>query len=353
MRVRRAQFNFLFLFMLFLISILSLFGQIDVSGYLETRPLIAWNNSVNIYGYNRGWLEFKTSGLNCGTQIAFDCIVQYDTTHIVNILENINVSRLMLWLGPENLRIIAGKQRLYWGVAKVFRPLDVFNPINFFEPGYKRPGSNAILGYLSIGKLTSLRGIYIPQHNFKKSLLGLRIGTNLYKNDIGLNFIHKPSDLKRIVGFEVTGDLILGYWGEFSYTWEDSVQYGKASLGCDYTFSFPLYSMVEFFYDGNGENNPQKYDITKIISGERVTLARQYLYISIGWVHDPFFRPSINSVINLNDRGVILIPRIYYSIFENAELTFGLNYFLGPNSSEFRVISSFDGQAYIWARVYF
>ncbi len=339
--------------MLFLISILSLFGPADVSGYLEARLIIAWNNSVNIYGYNRGWLQFKADGLNYGTQIAFDCIVQYDTTYFVNILENIDVSRLMLWLGPENLRITVGKQRLYWGVARIFRPLDVFNPINLFEPDYERPGSNAILGYLSAGALSSFRGIYVPRYNFQRSLLGLRFGTNLHKNDIGLNLIYKPSDSRKIVGFEVTGDLIVGYWAELSYTREDTVQYTKASLGCDYTFPFPLYSMVEFFYDGSGEGNPEKYDVTKIISGERVTLARQYLYISIGWVDDPFSRPSINAVINLSDRGIILIPRIYYSIFENAELTLGLNYFLGSNSSEFRNISSFDGQAYIWARVYF
>lgn len=89
--------------------------------------------------------------------------------------------------------------------------------------------------------------------------------------------------------------MAIGYWGEFSYTQEDTVRYLKTSFGIDYTFPFPVYGMVEYFYDGSGEDNPANYDFTKVISG----LAQQYLYIILGSVHNPFLRPAAGSIINL------------------------------------------------------
>ncbi len=328
-------------------------GTVDIGGWVETRPYLAWNDSANIYGYNRGWLELKADWGNSGAQIGLDCTVPYDTVSFVSIRDEVDISRLAVWLGPEDLRVTAGKQRLYWGVGRVFRPLDVFNPVNYFEPGYERPGSNAVLGYLALGSMTSVRGVCLPQHDLRKSFWGSRLATNLLENDLGISLMHRSAEKMTIVGAEVTGDLVVGYWSELSYTWEDTLRYGKTCVGIDYTFPGMIYSMAEFFYDGSGEDDPDNYDLARITSGERMTLAQQYLYLSIGVIPNPFFQPSFNSVINLNDRGLVLIPQIYYSIFENAELTLGLNYFLGSDSAEFRSLSLYDGQVYIWSRIYF
>jgi len=327
--------------------------QLDFSGYIETRPYIAWNDSINIFGYNRGWLELKHDGTNYGTQVSLDCLVPYDTIGFAYLTEKLNISRLALWLGTDRLRISAGKQRLYWGVGRVFRPLDVFNPVNFLEPRYERPGSNAFLGDLSISRLSNIRLIYVPQFNLKKSFMGLRLGTNFLKNDIGFNIMHKPLPRKSIMGMEITGDQIIGYWCEASYTVEDTAHYAQASIGLDYTFPFMIYSMLDFFYDESGEDNPSNYDYTKIITRERTTLGKQYLYLSIGLVHSPFFEPSLNSIINLNDKGFIAIPQVTYSITDNVEMVSGFNFFIGSETSEFRNLVAFDGQFYIWLKVYF
>jgi hypothetical protein len=328
-------------------------AQIDISGYIETRPYLTWNDSVHILGYNRGWLEFKSDGLQYGTQLAFDLIIPYDTTSFNYVVENIAISRLALWLGPENMRIVAGRQRLYWGVARVFRPLDVFNPINFFEPGYERPGSNALLGYIALGHLTSIRGVVVPEHTLEKTFTGLRIGTNVFANDIGLNIMHRAQERKTILGAELTGELEVGYWGELSYVWEDTLDYPKFSVSIDYTFPFMVYTMLEYFFDGSGETESQNYDFLKITRGERTTLAQQYVYTTVSFMHNPFLRPAVNAVINVNDGGFILIPQIYYAIYENAEIVSGLNIFIGSDESEFSNITPYNGAVYIWAKVYF
>ncbi len=335
------------------ISILILVNQINISGYVETRPYVAWNDSVNVFGYNRGWIELKQDKETYGAQIALDCQVWYDSTSFSSLVDNINISRLSLWLGKENRRVIIGKQRIYWGVARIFRPLDILNLTNYFEPGYERTGTNAILGYFSVGDLSSIRAIVQPKYNIKQSLYGMRFGTNIVKNDIGLNIFHRELSKMTIIGAEITGEAEIGYWTELSYTRENSDKFTKASIGIDYSFPFYVYSMLEYFYDESGEPNPNNYDYSSLISGERNTLGKHYLYATIGSVYNPYFRPAINAIINLNDKGFILIPSIMYEIYENTELNLGFNLFFGSDKSEFKNISSYNGQVYIWAKVYF
>jgi hypothetical protein len=207
--------------------VLQIITQINTSGYVETRPYILWNDSTYFTGYNRGWLEFKTEANSYGTQLALDVIIPYDTISLSYVTENITVSRLALWLGRAENRIIVGKQSLYWGVGRVFRPLDVFNRTNYFEPGYERTGTNALLGFLSLGTLSNLRSIIVPDGDIERTLLGLRVGTNIINNDIGLTVMHRSSEPWTIIGAEITGELLLGYWAEASFVRGDTAEYGK------------------------------------------------------------------------------------------------------------------------------
>jgi hypothetical protein len=334
------------------ILIFSLFNEFGMSGYAESRPYLILDDTLTFNGYNRGWLEFKQDAAKFGSQIAFDCRMPYDTA-LVSLIDQISISRLSLWIGPENLRVTAGRQRLYWGVARVFSPLDILNPANYLEPGYERSGTNAILGYAAFGSMTSLRGIVVPKTNVKQSISGFRFGTNLFKNDLGLDVFHRQSSPMTMIGGEITGEAKIGYWSEFSYVFEDTSDYPKASIGVDYTFPFMLYCMLEFLHDGSGVSEPQEYDLSRILNGERSLLAQDYLYGSIGIAQNPVFRPSLSAVINLDDTGFILIPQVYYSIFDNTDLTLGSNIIGGSSLSEFRNLFSADAAFYIWARVYF
>jgi hypothetical protein len=333
--------------------VLQIITQINTSGYVETRPYILWNDSTYFTGYNRGWLEFKTEANSYGTQLALDVIIPYDTISLSYVTENITVSRLALWLGRAENRIIVGKQSLYWGVGRVFRPLDVFNRTNYFEPGYERTGTNALLGFLSLGTLSNLRSIIVPDGDIERTLLGLRVGTNIINNDIGLTVMHRSSEPWTIIGAEITGELLLGYWAEASFVRADTAEYGKISLGLDYTFPLSIYTMVEYFYDGSGEDDPARYDYAQIVTGERQTLAQHYAYASVGLLYNPFLRPSIATVVNLNDGGFVIIPSLSYAILENTEITTGMNYTFGSDETEFRNITQYRGAFYIWAKTYF
>ena len=336
-----------------MILIMFVLTGLNANGYVETRPYLTWDDSTNLLGYNRGWLEFKTESTNYGAQVALDLIVPYDTTSLSYAVDNTNISRLALWLGNEQARITVGKQSLYWGVARIFRPLDIFNRVNYLEPGYERAGSNAVLGYYSFGRLNSVRGIVIPRGDIENTLTGARVGTNLFANDLGFTIMHEPHESRTIVGGEITGEMLLGYWGEASFTWDDTVDYSKISAGVDYTFPLAIYAMMEYFFDGSGEDDPELYDYSSIVTGERQTLAQHYLYLSVGLMRNPFLRPSISSIINIIDGGTTIIPHVDYAIFDNVEIALGLNYTIGTEESEFRNITPYHGAVYMWAKVYF
>lgn len=326
---------------------------LETNGYVETRASLPWKDSMNFYGYGRGWLEFKTRQEYYGAQSAFDYFMTFDTTHTPGIKPGLIVSRLAVWLGPDNMRIIAGKQRILWGVARVFRPLDIFNPTNFFEPGYERSGVNAIQCNFSLASLTSARLLYLPHFNIKSSGLAGRMGSNLFKNDIGLNAYYRASDKKLIVGTDLAGEMLAGYWAEVTYTKDDRDKYLKTSVGIDYTFPFMIYGMLEYFYDQSGEPNPDRYDYSKIVAEGRSTLAQNYLYSSIALTHSMILHPSINALVNLNDLSLIVMPQISCQIWENTELNFGVNYTIGSYLSEFKNITGFNGLVFLWAKVYF
>ena len=326
---------------------------VDISGYAEARTFLPWQNSVNFNGFGRGWLEFKTNHDYYGAQTAFDYFVPFDTIHTFSIKPGLNISRLAVWLGPENIRITLGKQRIIWGVARIFRPLDIFNPTNFLEPGYERFGINAIHFNLALGSLTDIRLLCLPQFDLKNSASACRFGSNLFKNDIGLNVYYKTSEKKYIIGADLAGELLIGYWAEFTYNKEDTAKYLKTSVGIDYTFPLTIYGMVEYFYDQSGEANPQHYDFTKLLTGTRSTLARQYLFVSFSSIPNLILSPSINSIINLNDRSFILIPQISYQPWDNTQLNFGFYFPIGSAPSEFKNLNGFNGIGFLWAKVYF
>jgi hypothetical protein len=335
--------------------LLSVLSQFDLFGYAETRPYLLIGDSTHLAGFNRGWIELKADGIDYGAHLGCEIIAPYDSLFFTRIDENISISRLAVWVGPETRRVIIGKQRLYWGVGRIFRPLDIFNPTNYFEPTYERAGSNVLLGYLALGDLTSIRGVIQPRYELEQSLYAARFGTHFLKNDLSASAFHRNSDRMMLVGGDIAGELLVGYWGEYGFTREDTVDYSKFSLGIDYTFPFKIYTLAEYFFDGSGVSDPSDYDYSLITRGERVTLGQQYLYTSISTIPNPFdiFRPSLSALVNIEDQGFVLIPQVNIVPYENTDIAVGLNFFFGPDNSEFVNLIPFDHLAYIWAKVYF
>jgi hypothetical protein len=333
--------------------ILTIFVRADFAGYADSRIFFPVMDSVHFYGYIRGWLEFKKSEEYYGGQAALDLTVPFDTIPAAGFKSGLEISRLALWLGPENLRITAGKQRILWGVARVFRPLDIINPVNFLEPGYERSGFPAILAEFAPGRLTDIRVLCLPRYNLNDATYAGRFGTNLFKNDIGLNVFYRPKESQTVLGADLAGEIAAGYWVEGTFTRDDTSGYGKIAVGLDYTFPGMVYVMAEYFFDMSGESEPDEYDYQKLLSGSRGTLGQNYLYLSLALCRGLVLSPSLNAVGNLDDRTGIIIPRTTCQPWDNIELNFGVNVPVGSRTGEFRRAAACDLMVFVWGKVYF
>gem|GEM_PF-1118281 len=341
-----------------MVSIILLFymSSLDITGYIETRPYVLWGDSTRVNGFTRGWIEGRTAARLYGAQLGLELLVPYDTLFGLGVRhDTIGVSRCAVWVGPENARISIGKQRIDMGTARVFRPLDVFNATNYFEPGYERSGVSSVYGYYAFDRVSSIRGIYTPTYDWQHTTVGISIRTTMFHNDIGISGIHNADRFSTLVGGEIAGELGVGYWGEYVFVQDSVEDFSKFTTGLDYSFPLRLYGMIEFFFDGSGVDDPALYDYSELLNGTRQTLAQQYLYCSLSTIPLPFdvFRPSISALINLIDNGMVLIPQVSIMPFENTDIAVGSNIFIGSRESEFKNIVLFDGAVYVWLKTYF
>jgi hypothetical protein len=329
--------------------------RLDINGYVETRPYVLWGDSTRLSGVSRAWIEGKAAYLLYGGHVGVTMQVPYDTIASAMLQESVTISRCAVWVGPEQARVIIGKQRIDLGVGRVFRPLDVFNPVNYFEPGYERSGVNAVMGYYGFDRVTSVRAIYTPTFDWQNTTAGINFRATFLHTDVGISAIHQPERPLTLVGGDIAGELLVGYWGEYVFVQDDDDDYSRYVVGLDYSFPLRIYAMAEFFFDGSGVNDPAQYDFNDIITGRRQTLAQHYLYCSLSTIPLPFnvLRPAMNVLVNFDDTGIILIPHLDIVPFDNIDIAVGLNIFLGPVDGEFVNRTSFNGTAYIWAKVYF
>ncbi len=333
------------LFLIFLINL-------DIGGYIDNRPMFGIADAVIFSGYARGWIDLKTNHEIYGAYTAIDIMLPYDSTMTFQ-RNTIEISRLAAWIGPYNLRAIIGKQLINWGTSRVFKCLDFFNQVNYFEPGYERYGINSLQGLWSFSSRGSLRFLVQPSSTFDQSLYASRLASNILKNDLSLNVYYQKQPELIAAGIDLAGELTVGYWAEAAYWQNDTADFHKLSFGIDYTLPLSIYVMAEYFHDISGQFDPAQYDFNLIYDGLRSTLARDYLYFNAGITPNMFFRPGISTIVNLNDRSLIIIPNIFYALFDNADLNIGAYLTFGDATSEFKNINPYDTVIYSWLKIYF
>src|SRR4030042_4826384 len=142
--------------------------NLDIGGYVDNRPFVGFSDSILFSGSARGWIDVKTTQDIYGAHTALDIMIPYDT--VMNIQRNeIEISRLAAWIGPYNLRAALGRQLINWGTSRVFKCLDFFNRINYFEPGYERKGIDAMQATWSFAQRSSARVLCKPLSTFDES----------------------------------------------------------------------------------------------------------------------------------------------------------------------------------------
>ncbi|MCZ7586843.1 MAG: hypothetical protein M5R36_27815 [Deltaproteobacteria bacterium] len=145
---------------------------------------------------------------------------------------------------------------------------------------------------------------------------------------------------------------------------DDPDPYVRAMADLDYGFAWPWnpYVLVEYHYNGLGEDDPEKYaelaareSFTAAASrGEAVNLGRHYGAAMISVMPHPLVTASATSIVNLLDRGAYAAFVLTGSVVESLELQLGANLTFGPIPSEYGGFEDpFTGKEYETADLYY
>jgi hypothetical protein len=165
---------------------------------------------------------------------------------------------------------------------------------------------------------------------------------------------------KSLYGLDAAGEILgLGIWGEMAGNRvASSEDYIEALVGCDYTFSFQTYFMLEYYHTGltpDKLRGPFEHWYTfnywmRLITGEIKNLDQDYLFGFIEHpVHD-LINAGFFSIINLHDKSAAINPQIVWLPFQDVEVTGIGSIGIGAYGTEY---GTFDPSVLLRIRVSF
>jgi hypothetical protein len=249
--------------------------------------------------------------------------------------------------------ITVGRQRIAWGVGRVWSPTDLFNPINPANFGkIEKDGADAASLTYSFGNFTDLNVVYNPQDKINSSNAGFRFRTNYDKYDFAL--VGGYFDQRVIAGGDFAGNLFdAGVRGEGIISMnKDNLNsnYTKFVFGIDNQFTPKLYALIEYQFNGEGAADKFNYDLLGLINGRIINLSRNYVDENISYQLTPLFTVTLSNNLNLNDGSGYLSIGGTYSITDNATATARL---LTTYGNKFTEYWYYPTSFYLQAEIFF
>ena len=211
-----------------------------------------------------------------------------------------------------------GRQKIPWGVARVYSATDPFNPIDFVNiERDERTGVDAISLDAPLGSLAGLNLVYAGGRTSQD--IGGRLRANLQGTDYSILGARLGEDY--MLGLDFAGQIRGGgLRGEASYTRAKmEADYSRLVLSYDYSFSSGIYFLTEYFYNGQGKNNS----------------TRNYGFLGLSYDRISRFKEGAYLILNLDDGSTYLNPFLDYSLNESIIVTFGINIFNGKTGAEY------------------
>ncbi len=248
------------------------------------------------------------------------------------------IDRLFFKQTFYDFELTVGRQRINWGVGRIWQPTDRFHPIN--PANYvkiEKTGADAISFKYFFGLFTDAEFVV----NFKKEIkdynYGLRLRTNFspFTTSLILGYFDREIN----AGFDLSGNIYdAGIRAEGVYVnnneFPDS-SYVRFIIGADYQFNSKLYALLEFQYNGEGTTCKYCYDIVKVFTGEMMNMGVYYLAGNINWQIHPLLTLSTNLMQNINDGSGYISPIFMWSALENLSVNAGGLFVYGRERTEF------------------
>jgi hypothetical protein len=298
-----------------------------------------------------------------------------------------------LFFESERFEVALGRQRIAWGVGRLWNPIDRFNAIPplSLQPDQSR-GVDSVDARWLISGFTFLEAVFAPRREMKDSSYALRLHGVVWNVDY--SFVAGVFEEAWTAGFDLAGN-VGGAAARLEVVYanpeRDVWPIGAARPGelddfwqvvgsIDHLFDVGngIYALVEHVYNGNAlgfgrgragpllpffESTakppsglpPGAVFVTETsadrFGGSRViTRSRHLTGVQLGYDVLPEVRADLLAIYDWSGSSAIFFPTLSYDALDWLELVLGAQLPVGPRRSEF---GSAENLAYLLAEVHF
>lgn len=256
----------------------------------------------------------------------------------INSMEKVltnTLERCYIRYESGSFRANLGRQAVSWGIGWFFRPTDLITPITPLAQEDTRPWKDLAVLRWSTSPLTAIDliagdRVYAARGELRWGDTNIRV--------MGVSQYQTPSSQTvNNLGWDVQGGLT-GLYTEGKFAWnESSFNDGQttALVGWRKMIWSDRLLFVEFLRDNSGEANPGLYDYSKVVSGERMYLGRNYLATGLQIPLDELTSLNIAGVGNLDDGGIMLEGIADVQMTDNLDLRGMVAILAGQGNTEF------------------
>jgi len=314
----RHRFFFAFLFSL--PSPLLLYSPAPAFDYdltLENTNIIIYREESDFSDFNRlrlgGRIDSeKLEGLSFLFMVDNRTDYSYEENHLDNELV---VHRMILEYGTDNYLLSAGRQRVPFGVGRIWNPIDIFNPIDStsIETG-EREGVDSLRFEYALSELSTF------DITLAEDKGAARLKTFFNFVDVALVSVIDNEQDRIIVGWELEGELgdsnidARSEGGVF-YDQTTNEYHTELIFGVEYGFSNSLTLLFEYQY--NDEDNFDQLGAT------------------LSYQISPLLSFYLLAILDLNDHSSLISPTLTYSLSDEMTLTGGFFVYSGDEGDFF------------------
>ncbi len=216
--------------------------------------------------------------------------------------------RLSLSYNSEKFVFTIGRQRIPWGKAKLFSPVDIFNPYNPFAiEKEEKQGVNSFRIQYYFSGFSWVEGVYVRrrEENYFGSALFFSLGS------VDANFVVASLPHESLFGgaFEgSSGRVVLR--GELAFRKNSKSILKDISIGADYQVSSKIYLIGEYFSTDGSEFYPK---------GKVFVISGDYKISDLSSIQASYFHTSPGN-------GNFFFLRFSHSLTQNIDIYIGFLY---------------------------
>ncbi len=241
-----------------------------------------------------------------------------------------------LELGDWDLRV--GRQAINFGQALIWNPVDLVDSNSPLDFDVVKEGVDALRASWAASPTASVQGLVAFPDGGTLALLRAEVlaGTA----DIGVLAAADARTDELVLGFDVKGDLGVGYWLEGAYhDLEEGEDFLQVVAGFDYSFAVfdQLYLALQVYLDEAGGTGVADYDYASLGTTRRF-LARSYGSAVAGLTFSELTTLNGSVIYNLEDQSFVTTVGLVRYFFDNLEVTVRASLFRGSGPGEYNPV---------------